>query len=649
MARLLLILLVSLWSATVWAGEEVGRQEDTAFSDGQVLMPIGCVRQDTIASSTSTDGDYNSVKCGSTGRVYTSATIDAALPTGANSLGTVGLNAGANSIGTVGLNAGANAIGSVTVTSQVPGTGATNLGKAAAGTFTASDTGVQTLCVRRDTSTTGLGANGTYNSCGLTSLGEVYTSANTELPAAVALTDNTANPTVPGIAAFMMCFDGTTWDRCLPGLSDTDDNSVAFSQITSLVIGATHVSDGTSWTRLRTYLEDVAASGHDGGQLLMMGAVRQDAPAGSTSLDGDYANLKTDSVGRLWVNCGSGCASGSTTPTDAFANPTTAALNMTFNMGWNGATWDRFQMDGSKFLKVNCASGCAGGSTTPADAFANPTTAGLQMVFPVGWNGATWDRLQVDASKFLKVNCASGCAGGSTTPSDAFANPTTAGLQATFNMGWNGATWDRLKSTTANGLVVDVSRLQTAIPAGNNNIGDVDIATAPYTAVEDAAETAGGTGVFVLSVRRDTLATSSNSSGDNSTINTNSLGALYVQPTAGPSGGASTCYLTSAATTNATNCKASAGTLYTVSVVNTTATLYYLRLYNLASAPTCSSATGFVETIPVPASTSGAGVVRDVAVGQNFGTGIGFCLTGGGSSTDNTSAATGVYLTMLYN
>jgi hypothetical protein len=117
---------------------------------------------------------------------------------------------------------------------------------------------------------------------------------------------------------------------------------------------------------------------------------------------------------------------------------------------------------------------------------------------------------------------------------------------------------------------------------------------------------------------------------------------------ASTSQGTATCYLTSAATTNSTNCKASAGNVYSISAVNTTATLYYLRMYNLSSAPTCSSATGFIETIPVPASATGAGVVRVFAVPQAYSTGVGFCLTGGGSSTDNTSAATGVYLSIGY-
>ncbi|MGH7965434.1 MAG: hypothetical protein ACRERD_27095, partial [Candidatus Binatia bacterium] len=41
---------------------------------------------------------------------------------------------------------------------------------------------------------------------------------DTELPTAGALADNAANPTVPGVGAFGMLFDGSTWDR-MPGTS----------------------------------------------------------------------------------------------------------------------------------------------------------------------------------------------------------------------------------------------------------------------------------------------------------------------------------------------------------------------------------------------------------------------------------------------
>lgn len=108
------------------------------------------------------------------------------------------------------------------------------------------------------------------------------------------------------------------------------------------------------------------------------------------------------------------------------------------------------------------------------------------------------------------------------------------------------------------------------------------------------------------------------------------------------------CILVSAASTNATNCKASAGNIYGFRFVNTTGTLYYLRMYNLASAPTCSSATGFVETIPIPANASGAGIVAIEPMGEAYTTGVSFCFTGGSSSTDNTNAATGVFGTILY-
>ncbi len=135
------------------------------------------------------------------------------------------------------------------------------------------------------------------------------------------------------------------------------------------------------------------------------------------------------------------------------------------------------------------------------------------------------------------------------------------------------------------------------------------------------------------------------------------LGAvLYAQGALYPTGPDTplTCYVAATASTNATSCKASPGNVYTYSVSNTTATVYYLRMYNLAAAPTCSSATGYVETLPIPSSTSGAGRERSQPNGQSLSTasvtagGIGFCITGGASSTDNTNAAVGVYVTLTY-
>lgn len=123
--------------------------------------------------------------------------------------------------------------------------------------------------------------------------------------------------------------------------------------------------------------------------------------------------------------------------------------------------------------------------------------------------------------------------------------------------------------------------------------------------------------------------------------------AVAPMTTAATGGSALTSFTSSAASTNATSVKAGPGNVYTIRMVNTTATLYYLRMYNLATAPTCSSATGFVETIPIPASATGAGIAI-TQYPQGYTTGIAFCLTGGPGSTDNTNAATGVFVTVLY-
>jgi hypothetical protein len=113
--------------------------------------------------------------------------------------------------------------------------------------------------------------------------------------------------------------------------------------------------------------------------------------------------------------------------------------------------------------------------------------------------------------------------------------------------------------------------------------------------------------------------------------------------TANTSAGIVPQYYPSAASTNSTNVKASAGNVYEILLMNTTSTVYWLRFYNLATAPTCSSATGFVGSIPIPHGTgAGGGMVLAMQIPDAFTTGIAFCVTGGAASTDNTNAATGL-------
>ena len=57
-----------------------------------------------------------------------------------------------------------------------------------------------------------------------------------------------------------------------------------------------------------------------------------------------------------------------------------------------------------------------------------------------------------------------------------------------------------------------------------------DAAVATAIGVEDAAETAGGGLMMAGAVRRDTCASSAGATGDNATINTDAVGALWVDP-----------------------------------------------------------------------------------------------------------------------
>jgi hypothetical protein len=105
----------------------------------------------------------------------------------------------------------------------------------------------------------------------------------------------------------------------------------------------------------------------------------------------------------------------------------------------------------------------------------------------------------------------------------------------------------------------------------------------------------------------------------------------FAQPVAGTLGGCSTSLTISAASTNATSVKASAGTLYGVQVNNLNASVRYLKLYNKASAPTVGTDTP-VKVIAIPAASSIT--VPIPPVGVAFATGIAFALTTGIANSD---------------
>lgn len=96
---------------------------------------------------------------------YTVASIKAALPAGTNAIGKLAANSGVD-------------IGDVDVTSVIPGTGATNLGKAADAVAGATDTGVAPLAIRDDALATLTPVDGDYAPLRLNSVGALWVKHN---------------------------------------------------------------------------------------------------------------------------------------------------------------------------------------------------------------------------------------------------------------------------------------------------------------------------------------------------------------------------------------------------------------------------------------------------------------------------------------
>lgn len=241
------------------------------------------------------------------------------------------------------------------------------------------------------------------------------------------------------------------------------------------------------------------------------------------------------------------------------------------------------------------------------------------------------------------------------------------------------------KQDTGNASLATIAAAVTAAtPAGTNtigklaansgvDIGDVDITSVtPGTAATnlgkaiDSVAGATDTGVAMLATRLDTLATLTPASGDYVSPRVNARGAQWValdstvaqtvtlasqpalvagsalvgdivQAQRATTNGLTSSRVVSAASTNATSLKTSAGRIGRIDVFNTSASLRYLKLYNKASAPTVGTDTP-VWTIPLPAAT---GFSSDFAFGKYFSTGIAYAITGALADSDTTAVAAG--------
>lgn len=101
----------------------------------------------------------------------------------------------------------------------------------------------------------------------------------------------------------------------------------------------------------------------------------------------------------------------------------------------------------------------------------------------------------------------------------------------------------------------------------------------------------------------------------------------------------------SAATTNSTLIAAGRHALYGINVINTSAAIVYVKLYNKVTAPTCGTDTP-VAQFQIAATTGQ--LQKGFFMPVSFPLGIGLCMTALPANADTTAVATGVSVDLAY-
>jgi hypothetical protein len=203
----------------------------------------------------------------------------------------------------------------------------------------------------------------------------------------------------------------------------------------------------------------------------------------------------------------------------------------------------------------------------------------------------------------------------------------------------------RLSDGTDVGLIsaggaalVDIA---SAIPAGTNNIGDVDVLSLP--AIPAGTNNIGDVDVLTLPA----IPAGTNNIGDVDVLTiaagTNQIGDVGVKPRT--SGGLTKFHLVAAGSTNATNIKASAGQVYGWYIFNNAASMRKVAFHNASGTPTAGASIYFSLCLPAG---SAANVFSETGIA--FSTGIAITTVTGIADSDATAVtANDLSIVILYN
>lgn len=337
---------------------------------------------------------------------------------------------------------------------------------------------------------------------------------DSELPAASALSsDAVANPTTSTIAAHNYTYNGTNWDRrrSVIAAQDSTGTGIAaagilgqFDDAATATVTENQFAPVRISTRRALLIEGVASGTVVPVSLTsttITGTVTVDtelpAAAALSDTTGNPTTAMIGAAGMLWDGSTNWIrAKSAATLADALANPGAGlAQGQVFLMGYNGTTWDRVRTANTGRLQVDVITG---GGGTPANiivdnnAFTDGTTsigiAGFIFDETAGTaltenDGAAarvdskraqvmviedattrGQRSAVDASGRLSVNLTASSATvtvdtempAAAALGDAESNATAVPSVGVRLMGYNGTTWDRVRTANTGRLQVDV-------------------------------------------------------------------------------------------------------------------------------------------------------------------------------------------------
>lgn len=499
--------------------------------------------------------------------------ITNALPTGSNQIGKLAANNGVD-IGDVTLTANSGIdIGDVDVTSIIPGTGATNLGKAEDATHASGDVGLMTLCVRSATTPSDRSAGATagdYVPCQADANGRVYNNDSIYTPNG----DSAMNDTADSLRATL--YDTT--GAAITINTDPTQGSTTSGQSGPLVQGAvttsapTYTSGQTSPFSLDTSgsLRVSVVSGSTGNAAASNTGSAVPTQAGYTgvnvagTLRGMTGVNPTGSVYAGQVDLAS--VAGATTAVnsgnkDAGTQRIVIATDQPavplFGTGVEDVaeTADGIlQMAGSvRRDTMTSSAGTTGDNTTiNTDSLGRLWITGAQLedgaeisdgtlkllmagsvrrdaaASSAGTDG-DFATLNTDASGRLWVNCGTGCSGGTTDVDDAtIASGQTTGLQLGLTQVFDGTNWKRFTVGTAGTAAAQVVTVQGIASGTNLNVTCSNCSGTGVSVNEDVASANADPGTPAYSVRNDTVTGATSANGDYQPLKSDLNGRLWV-------------------------------------------------------------------------------------------------------------------------